>query len=883
MGNNLLKKRKRNYMALDEEEKRLALPEWKKWGPYVSNRQWGTVREDYSPNGDPWSYTKHDDAEAIAYRWGEEGIGGICDNQQLLCFAFGFWNYRDKMIKERFFGLTNEQGNHGEDVKEFFYYLDSSPTHSYMKMLYKYPQNAFPYEKLIGINGIRNKEDMEYELTDTGIFDSDEYFDIYIEYAKADTEDILVKLTVINRNKNNAAPLAILPTLWFRNTWNWGYKDYRPQMLAENGRIKIDHKNLKVTGFYSQGNAAPLFTDNETNTRRLYNRSNCPQYVKDGINQYVLTGDCSTINPAKKGTKAGYKIETVLQPGESKSFKFRLSKENNTPFADFDTIFSERIKDTDVFYHNIQKSIDDEEKRMIQRQAFAGLMWNKQFYYYDVAQWLDGDPKPIKPPESRAFIRNANWRTLNNFDIISMPDKWEYPWYATWDLAFHCISLSIIDTQFAKDQLRLFTREWYMHPNGQLPAYEWNFDEVNPPVHAWAAFRVFKIDEKKNGKPDLNFLESVFQKLLINFTWWVNRKDERGNNIFGGGFLGLDNIGAFDRGSLFQGEAFLEQADGTSWMAMFSLNMLRIAMELAVYNPVYEDMATKFFEHFLYIANAINNIGDNHEGLWNEEDGFYYDALRFTNNSSISLKLKSIVGLIPMFAVEVFKHDFIEKLPDFHLRLKWFLKNKPELVSLVSPFDKANAAGDHLLSILKSDRLKRILTTMLDPNQFLSNYGIRALSKEYEKHPFQFETSNQKFTVKYTPAESDGNMFGGNSNWRGPVWMPINLLIIESLQRFHFYLGDEFKVEYPTGSGQLHTLDEVAADLTNRLCNIFLKDAKGSRPFNGDIEKFRTDPNFSDLILFYEYFHGDNGRGVGASHQTGWTAIIAKLIQPRMG
>lgn len=867
---------------MNAEEKRLAITKWRKWGPYVSNRQWGTVREDYSEDGDAWNYTNHDTAEAHAWRWGEEGIAGICDEQQLLCFAFGFWNRKDKMVKERFFGLSNQQGNHGEDVKEYYYYLDSSPSHSYMKMLYKYPQNAFPYEDLIQTNARRSREEGEYELIDTGVFDKDEYFDVFIEYAKADAEDILIKLTIVNRNSDEAS-LVLLPTLWFRNTWSWGYDDYKPQMISESEKIRIEHKNLNICAFYSEPGGDQLFTDNESNFKRLYGSENFSPFLKDGINQCILSGNKDTINPEKSGTKASFKVEASFNAGETKVFRFRLSGEKKDPFSDFEEVFSKRIQETEEFYQQIQKGIDDEERRLIQRQAFAGLLWSKQFYYYDVAQWLDGDPAQMKPPESRHHIRNTNWRTLNNMEVISMPDKWEYPWYATWDLAFHCITFSIIDTAFAKKQLQLFTRVWYMHPNGQLPAYEWNFDDVNPPVHAWAAFRVFKIDEKKNGKADLQFLESVFQKLLLTFTWWVNRKDKMGNNIFGGGFLGLDNIGAYDRDTTFKNEKYLEQTDGTSWMAMFSLNMLRIALELALHNVVYEDMATKFFEHFLYIANALNNLGEDKQGLWDEEDGFYYDVIRFKDGRSVSLKLKSIVGLIPMFAVEVFEHDFIQRLPNFEHRLQWLLKNKPELVTLVSNFEYENQEKKHMMSMLKPDRLKRILSTMLNPAQFLSDYGIRALSKEYEANPFHFKTDDMDYEVKYLPAESDSEMFGGNSNWRGPVWMPLNLLIIESLQRFHFYLGNDFKVEYPTGSGQEHTLDEIAADLSQRLCNIFLKDKEGRRPFNGEVDKFQHDPQFKDYILFYEYFHGDNGRGVGASHQTGWTSVIAKLIQPRMG
>lgn len=866
---------------MNEEIERLKNPKWKKWGPYVSDRQWGTVREDYSASGDAWNYTSHDNAEAKTYRWGEEGIGGICDDQQTLCFALGLWNHQDKMVKERLFGLTNGQGNHGEDVKELYYYLDSSPTHSYMKMLYKYPQNAFPYDDLLRTNARRSRMESEYELIDTGIFDNDDYFDIFIEYAKADIEDLLIKITVINRGQQEA-PLTLLPTLWFRNTWIWGYNDYKPRLLYDNDNILIQHKNLKITNFYTETQGEFNFTENETNTKRLYNWDSQSPYVKDGINRYVLTGNNATINKNKQGTKASIKLDFTVKPGESKVFKFRLCPAIDKAFYQFDTIFDQRKQETDVFYNEIQCNICDTERIAIQRQAFAGLLWSKQFYYYDVAQWLEGDPDQPKPPVIRNKIRNSGWKTLNNKDIISMPDKWEYPWYATWDLAFHCVSLAVIDSDFAKSQLLLFTREWFMHPNGKLPAYEWDFDNVNPPVHAWATFRVFKIDEKKKGKPDLMFLESVFQKLLINFTWWVNRKDKSGNNIFGGGFLGLDNIGVFDREDLINNGWDLEQTDGTGWMAMFSLNMMRIALELAVYNPVYEDMATKFFEHFLYIANALNTIGDNNEGLWDEEDGFFYSALRINENQSISLKLRSIVGLIPIFAVEVFEHDFLTKLPNFERRMQWILKYKPELVSVVARYEEQNKGGKHLLSMVTPDRLRRVLGHALNPNAFLSDYGIRALSKEYEAKPYTFPTADGVQVVKYLPSESDSKIFGGNSNWRGPIWFPLNFLLVESLQRFHFYFQDDFKVEYPTGSGEEYTLDEIASDLSNRLCNLFLRDENGFRPFNGNAKKIQTDPNFKDYMLFYEYFHGDNGRGLGAAHQTGWTALIAKLIQPRM-
>ncbi|MDE5431431.1 MGH1-like glycoside hydrolase domain-containing protein [Elizabethkingia meningoseptica] len=867
---------------MTQEYNRLKNPDWKIWGPYVSNRQWGTVREDYSANGDAWNYTGHDTAEAKTFRWGEEGIAGISDDDQLLCFSFGFWNHKDKMIKERFFGLSNSQGNHGEDIKELFYYLESSPTHSYMKMLYKYPQNAFPYDDLITTNLKRGKEDREYEIMDTGIFDNNEYFDITIEYAKADIHDILIQVTVENKGPKEA-PISIFPTLWFRNTWNWGYDNYTPELSVDFNGISINHQELLMKKLFTEIACESMFCNNESNTERLYQWSDSEPYAKDGINQYILSGNPATINPEKKGTKAALKIDTTLSPGEKKTFRFRLSAEQDQPFADFNQVFSDRITENEDYYNQLQKEVTDEDKRRVQRQAFAGLMWNKQFYNYNVSKWLKGDPNEVHPPETRYFIRNEDWQTLNNKDIISMPDKWEYPWYATWDLAFHCVGLCLVDSYFAKEQLLLLTREWYMHPNGQLPAYEWNFSDVNPPVHAWATFRVFKIDEKKHGKPDLYFLESVFQKLLLNFTWWVNRKDKNGNNIFGGGFLGLDNIGAFDRNTVFANGEHLEQADGTSWMAMFSLNMLRISLELALYNPVYEDMATKFFEHFLYIAEAMNSLGDENQGLWNEEDGFFYDVLQLSDGTSVDLRLRSIVGLIPMFAVEVIEHTYLEKLPNFAKRMDWVLTHKPELAALVSHFDVQGQGRKHLLSILRGHRLKKILERMVDPEEFLSDYGIRALSKIYEEKPFHLKAGDHDYMVKYLPAESDSDMFGGNSNWRGPIWFPINFLIVESLQRFHFYFGDDYKIEYPKGSGNICHLNEIADDISKRLCKIFLRDENGRRAFNGEYEKLQNDPDFKDHILFYEYFHGDTGRGVGASHQTGWTALVAKLLQPRMG
>lgn len=865
------------------EKERLRDEKWKKWGPYVSNRQWGTVREDYSHNGNAWGYTTYDDAMSRAYRWSEDGIAGISDSKQRLCFSFAFWNKKDKMIKERFFGLSNYQGNHGEDVKEIYYYLDNTPSHSYMKMVYKYPIHAFPYDELIHENGRRSKTQAEFEITDTGIFNRNQYFDIFMEYAKINHDDLLIRVTACNRS-DKKAPLVILPTIWYRNNWKWGYGTYRPKLKSSvNGIIDIEHDSIALKKLYSRNpDTEALFCDNESNPEVVSNGSSDAKYFKDGINNFLVKGDQDSINPEKFGTKASFFIDTEIEAGESKTFDFRLSPHKmENAFFDFDEIFSLRKKEADDFYGELQAEIESEEEKSIQRQAFAGLLWNKQFYHYAVSKWLKGDPKHEAPRNFDHYVRNTEWEHMQNKDVISMPDKWEYPWFATWDLAFHCVPFALIDAGFAKHQLKLLTKEWYLHPNGQLPAYEWDFSDVNPPVHAWSTFRVFKIDEKINGKADIPFLESVFQKLLLNFTWWVNRKDKSGNNVFGGGFLGLDNIGAFDRNMQFKNGAHLEQADGTSWMAMFALNMMRIAMELALYNPVYEDMAIKFFEHYLYIAEAMENLGEGIHGLWNEEDGFFYDVLQLNNGESISLKLRSIVGLIPMFAVEIIEHDILEKLPNFRARMQWVLKNRPELANLVSHWEVEGKGGKHLMSILRKTRLKRVLQRMSDPNEFLSEFGIRSMSKFYEENPFHFSTDDQEFVVKYLPAESDSSMFGGNSNWRGPIWFPINFLIVESLQRYHFYYGESMQIEYPTGSGEMRNLNFVAEDLSQRLKAIFMKDENGNRPFNGGNDLLNHNEFFRDYMMFHEYFNGDTGQGIGASHQCGWTATVAKLIQPR--
>jgi hypothetical protein len=863
------------------EKERLKVPDWKKWGPYLSERQWGTVREDYSATGEPWAYTTHDMAYSKAWRWGEEGIGGIADKRQHLCFALGFWNKKDPILKERLFGLSGYEGNHGEDVKELYYYLDSSPTHSYMKMLYKYPQAAYPYEWLLSENKRRGRTEPEFELIDTGIFDEDKYFDIFIEYAKADMEDILIRITAHNRGRD-AAPLHILPTAWFRNTWAWGKDEYRPVMMPSNeGQIIIYHRDLGEWCLTGEDNDVNLFCDNETNMRRLYGADHLGLF-KDGIQEYVIHGREEAIN-YQQGTKAAMNYERLIPGGGSVTVRLRLSNTSGAnAFADFDRVFGDRIRETDEFYADLQKDMKDEDEKLIQRQAFAGMLWNKQLYIYNVEQWLDGDERQPPPPPSRKKGRNHKWRHLRNSNIISMPDKWEYPWYAAWDLAFHCVMFSLIDPDFAKHQLLLMVHDWYMHPSGKIPAYEWSFDDANPPVHAWASYRVYEIEKQLNGgKGDIDFLETIFHKLLLNFTWWVNRKDQEGNNIFEGGFLGMDNIGLFDRNTTrLPGGGHLEQADGTSWMAMFSLNLMRIALELSMANPIYQDMANKFFEHFLHIAAAMASMGSNTDGLWDNTDEFYYDTVRMPGDVSVRMKVRSMVGLIPMFAVEVIDDVIMQKLPEFAKRLNWLLDNRPDLAALVSRWHEKGSGEKHLLSLLRGHRIKRILYRMLDETEFLSDYGVRSLSKCYEQRPYSVNIDGQQLSVQYSPAESTIDLFGGNSNWRGPVWMPMNFLIIESLQRFHKYYGDDFKVEYPTRSGRKLTLEEISQELSKRLVRLFKLDERGRRAIYGDNEKLQHDPNFRDLILFFEYFDGNTGKGLGASHQTGWTGLIGKLLMP---
>ncbi len=858
-------------------EARLGAP-WRRWGPYVSDRQWGTVREDYSAEGNAWTHFPHEHARSRAYRWGEDGIGGFGEEHLFLCLGLALWNERDPILKERLFGLTNEEGNHGEDVKELYYYLDSTPTHSYLRMLYKYPQAAFPYTELSEENRRRTVNDPEFELVDTGIFDDGRYFDVEIEYAKAGIDDILMQVTAHNRGPA-AAPLHLLPQLWARNTWSWAAGVAKPHMAAESDRaVAVEHPSLTPMRLVCDGAPELLFCDNETNFHRLYGADRAG-FPKDAINDFVVAGDRAAVNPDRRGTKAAAHYRFVVPSGGQVRVRLRLGADGGD-FGDFAAIIDQRRAEADEFYDALQSGIEDAEARRVQRQAFGGMLWSKQYYYFDVRQWLRGDPQQPVPPASRLNGRNADWRHLFNSDIISMPDKWEYPWYASWDLAFHCVVLAHVDPDFAKDQLILLTREWYMHPNAQLPAFEWEFSDVNPPVHAWAAWRVYEIDrDASGGAGDRDFLERVFHKLMLNFTWWVNRKDAEGRNIFQGGFLGLDNIGLFDRSQPLPTGGYINQSDATAWMAMYTLNLLRIALELAPGDQVYEDIATKFFEHFLLIAEAMTRLGDEHLGLWDEADEFYYDVLQMPGGESLPLRVRSIVGLIPLFAVEVLQGQLLAHLPEFAKRLHWVFEHRPELARLVSRWLDESQEEQHLLSLLRGHRMKCLLRRMLDESEFLSDYGIRSLSKIHERAPYEFDSGGSRFSIRYVPGESDSRMFGGNSNWRGPIWLPMNYLIIESLRRFHGYYGDEFRVECPVGSGHLLSLAEVADHLTDRLRRIFLPDAHGARAVFGSDEQFKH-PAFRDHLLFYEYFHGDNGRGLGAAHQTGWSGLIALLLQP---
>ncbi len=873
---------------MNTESRKLAnSDDWRVWGPYLSERQWGTVREDYSSYGEAWEFVDHEASRKRAYRWGEDGIGGYSDTQQRLCFSVGMWNGKDPILKERLFGLTGNEGNHGEDVKEHYYYLDGTPSHSYLKMLYKYPQREFPYGDLASVNRSRGKHDDEYELLDTGAFDEDRYFDVFIEYVKPSAFDTLIRITAVNRGPETA-DLDLLATLWFRNTWSWGRDSQKPSLkLQDNGHVRAQHDELGEYRFGSRDESRFLFTENETNPA-MFNMEG-DGFFKDAFHQFVIHGDANAVNPDQTGTKCAAHVKASIGAGESKSFDFRLYKdgsvEETKAFDGFDALFENEKSAADQYYNGLQEKIASKEERLVQRQALAGLIWTKQFYNINIQQWLDGDPSQPKPPESRKSGRNHEWPHLNNADVISMPDKWEYPWYAAWDLAFHCLPFALIDPGFAKDQLVLMTREWYMHPNGQIPAYEWAFGDVNPPVHAWATWRVYQIEKERTGVADRAFLETVFHKMLLNFTWWVNRKDEDNRNVFQGGFLGLDNIGIFDRSAPLPGGGHLDQADGTSWMAMYSLNMLRIALELAIENPVYESIATKFFEHFLHIAHAMNDIGGTGEGLWDEQDQFYYDVLYMPGGSNIPVKIRSLVGLSPLFAVETLEPELLAKVPNFTRRMEWFLNNRPDLASLVSRWHEPGIGETRLLSLLRGSRMKALLRRMLNETEFLSDYGIRALSKEHEANPYWIECGGSmtdscgaQSSVKYEPAESTTAMFGGNSNWRGPVWFPMNYLLIESLKKFHSYYGDDFKIECPVGSGNYTTISNAADEISRRLTSIFTNDEHGHRPVYNKYPKMQNDQHFKDHILFYEYFHGDNGRGVGASHQTGWTALVASLI-----
>lgn len=877
------------------EESGNRIKDWKLWGCYVSERAWGTVREDYSADGSAWSYFPFEHSHLRTYRWNEDGIAGICDRKQNICFSLALWNEQDSILKERLYGVGGTQGNHGEDVKEYYFYLDNTPTHSYMKFLYKYPHNEFPYESLLKENLRRDKSQPEFELVDTGVFDENRYFDVFIEYAKADFDNICIKITAVNRGPEKAV-LQMLPTIWFRNTWSWTQTAEKPLLYADNsGAENVSAIFLKNSAagnhiLFCQDSPEILFTENETNFQKIYNSKNSSPYTKDGINRRVVENEQDAVNPEKKGTKAAARYILVLEAGQSQAIYLRFCAESASKigqsFTDSDEfiarcedVFRQRKKEADEFYASMTPENLNSDAKNVMRQALAGMLWSKQFYHYAVKQWLAGDPAFPPPPADRLDGRNSDWTHIYNDEVLSMPDKWEYPWYAAWDLAFHTIPLAMLDSKFAKRQLILLLREWYMHPNGQIPAYEWAFGDVNPPVHAWAAMRVYKIEAKRTGKADRAFLKRIFHKLLLNFTWWVNRKDTEGNNIFEGGFLGLDNIGVFDRSAKLPNGGRLEQSDGTSWMAMFCLNMMAIALELAKEDKAYEDVATKFFEHFVYISDAMNNLGDENTELWNEKDGFYYDVLHLDKKRNFPIKIRSMVGLIPLFAVETIEENWLNELPDFKRRTEWFLENRPDLTDNIACMQKLGKANRYLLAIANKNRLEKILRYMLDETEFLSDYGIRSLSRYHKDNPYSLLIDKNEHRVDYEPAESRSGMFGGNSNWRGPIWFPLNFLLIESLQKFNHYYGDDFRIEFPTGSGEKMTLWQISQEIEKRLSRIFLLDENGNRPVFGKTEKFQTDENWRDYIPFYEYFHGETGRGLGASHQTGWTGLMGKILQ----
>ena len=859
---------------------------WRKWGPYLSERQWGTVREDYSHSGDAWGYFTHDQARSRAYRWGEDGLGGISDDQQRLCFALALWNGKDPILKERLFGLTNSEANHGEDVKEYYFYLDSTPTHSYMKYLYKYPQAAYPYDDLIETNRRRSRHEFEYELIDTGVFDHDRYFDVFVEYAKASPEDILIQITIHNRGPEPAT-LHVLPTLWFRNVWSWGAEASRPVLRqTQSGGVAASHPELGERLFHADGAAALLFTENETNNERLFSAPNRTPYVKDGIDRYIVHGQQDAVNPEKTGTKASAHYPLTVGAGASQTLRLRLSDVAPAAPAStkpgsfgsaFDAVMRARRQDADEFYAAVIPASLDADATNVMRQALAGMLWSKQFYYYDVDTWLEERGADPFKPKRRAASRNDHWHHMHNAEIISMPDKWEYPWYAAWDLAFHVLPLTLVDEDFGKAQLDLMLREDYLHPSGQLPAYEWNFGDVNPPVHAWATIFTYRLEKARRGQGDVEWLERAFHKLMLNFTWWVNRKDRSGNNVFEGGFLGLDNIGVFDRSAPLPTGGYLEQADGTAWMALFCQNMLEIAVQLTLERPAYLDMCLKFVEHFLWIASSMVHAGED-VGMWDEEDGFFYDVLRLPDGRAERLKVRSMVGLLPLCAVTVFEGELRGKYPEVGQRLRRFLEARPELTAFIHDPTKPGQAGRWLAAVLNEEKLRRVLSKMLDEKEFLSPYGLRSISRYHAEHPYVFRVGDQEYGVSYLPGESDSGMFGGNSNWRGPIWMPVNALIIRALLQYYIYYGNTFTIECPTGSGQMMNLYQVAEELTRRLASIFLRDGQGRRPVYGGTRKFQEDPHWRDYLLFYEYFHGDNGAGLGASHQTGWTGVIARAM-----